>query len=300
MKPILRLRHYNLVFAALAVAGGLQAQVSINGLGDLIYSENFANPGIASNSTGSITATWTNNVGYSFTDPTNGAQSKALTGWYRALVTDPAGPTYMATNTFIAAANLTTSNNPMMFMARANATLTDTAIGLRTSASTQAAMGMVFLNDTGAAITQAGISYTGEQWRREASATATQLDFQYKVVSNFDPATYNVWAETGWTDANALDFVSPSTGTSAANLLGNDPANSLLLADTLQLNLENGQYLLVRWLYSSADELDVAGNTLAVDDLTIDFNGTAVPEPSTLALLALVGTVVLWTRRRRG
>ena len=125
--------------------------------------------------------------------------------------------------------------------------VTDRALGSVASSGT----GTVFhaarlTNNTGAAITSLDISYTGEQWRNGGNAAAHMLTFQYQVAAPGVVTGANLPA-TGWTTVPELSFTGPITGTIAAALDGNAPANRVVRAATLAVAIDNGQEIWIRW-----------------------------------------------------
>ena len=84
---------------------------------------------------------------------------------------------------------------------------------------------------------------------------------------------------TGWLDLDALDFASPTFGTTAAAALdGNAAANRAPRSALLSITVADGQEVWLRWR-----DVDHAGNdhALAVDDLVITANGNPVdPAPT--------------------
>jgi hypothetical protein len=176
---------------------------------------------------------------------------------------------------------------------------TDRALGsLIEGVGTEVSFGVVF-QVAGASLSGLNVTYTGEQWFRAPSANT--LEFQYKVLGSFDPSTFLINDETGWTDFNSLDFTAPKTGTNQkinGNFAGDEnfAANKQLLSGTISLSALDGQYIAIRW--KAVDKLGTtaAQSGLGVDNLSI----TAVPEPATYALLAGVLTLgfALYRRRR--
>ncbi|MBP6864660.1 MAG: PEP-CTERM sorting domain-containing protein [Candidatus Didemnitutus sp.] len=295
-----------LCLAAMLGAASLPAQVNLSSLtpsGDTYtYTENFNITGVTSTTT--ITGAWTNNSQLAYTANAT-PYTKALPGWFLSMVSDPTVPTYDTSGTARigsgGAGNSTATGLLGATFSHATATLNETALALRNTAATQSALGFVIKNDTATAVDTITLAYTGEQWRRENSAQTNTLEFQYKVVSSFTAASYNVWAETGWSDLNTLDFTSPTVGaTTGANLDGNQAANRSLKSAALPVTLDSGDYLLVRWFYSDADTQNVPGHALGIDDLSLSMVA-AIPEPSTYAAifgaLALGAVAVI---RRRG
>ncbi len=141
--------------------------------------------------------------------------------------------------------------------------------------------GVVLKNSTGITITEATISFDGEQWR--GSGAADVLAFSYQV------STEN--------KINAGDtFLSPGgsfnlVGSTTSGLIDGSSAGLITgLGGTLTgLNWEADSYLILRWTNSTAS----AG--LAIDNFAI----TAIPEPSTYALFAGLGAFGLVLRLRR-
>jgi hypothetical protein len=169
----------------------------------------------------------------------------------------------------------------------------DRALGALSSGSTVPRYGVQLVNQTGGVIHDLSFSAMVEQWRSGANNSADEsLVFEYSLNA------------TGIGDAAAL-FVPASqlnlrevtvTTTSAGALNGNDPANSAPLSAVLPgLDWAPGSTLTLRW--SDADDPGSDG-MLALDDLRIK-NLTAVPEPSTWALLALGACCFGWLRQRR-
>jgi hypothetical protein len=137
------------------------------------------------------------------------------------------------------------------------------------------------------------IGYTGEQWRNGGNTAVHTLAFDYKISATpfASPVTVDSF---GWTGVSALNFLSPTTGATAAALDGNLAANRTAIAPFMwAITINPGEEIFLRWL-----DIDDTGNDhgLAVDDLVVTF--TAVPEPSTAVLggLSLLGLLVL--RRR--
>jgi hypothetical protein len=130
----------------------------------------------------------------------------------------------------------------------------------------------VFHNDGSETIQSVRVSFVGEEWRREANTVLTYLDFQYKEVDAVDVSSgYHIWADTGWTNDPTMEFVAPNVTGVASNLSGNLMENCELLYDVLPVTVAPGQYLVMRWLYASANENTVAGHELGVDDLYVQF-----------------------------
>jgi uncharacterized repeat protein (TIGR01451 family) len=184
----------------------------------------------------------------------------------------------------------TTTANPITYIADAGTSTTGGLHSYGTGASTERALGSIgsnaiaasgavaifnaarFVNNTGSTITSLDISYAGEQWRNGGNASAQPLDFQYQVA-NAGAITDANTPTVGWTDFNALDFVSPVTGTTAASLDGN--VNRLLFSQSLAVTVAPGQEIWLRWV-----DTNDAGNdhALAIDDVSVTpRGGTTTP-----------------------
>jgi predicted extracellular nuclease len=139
--------------------------------------------------------------------------------------------------------------------------------------------GATFTNNTGTAITNLAISYTGEQWRLgTADRGPDRLDFQISTdATSISTGT--------WTDVNALDFSGPVTTAPVGARNGNAAENRVAISSTLAgLNIPNGATFLIRWL-----DLDVTGadDGLAIDDFSITADAVATPtDPSGVGVAA--------------
>lgn len=154
--------------------------------------------------------------------------------------------------------------------------LSDRAIGsimansYAASGSPGMAYGIRFTNDTGIAMTNFTITYTGEEWRLN-NTVPQQLTFGYRVdsspITNTDVGSANTWNAVG-----ALNFISPiSTGT-AGSLDGNAPANRTTMTAVLPgVVVLPGQEIFLRWL-----DVNDSGNDhgLAIDDVKVVFTNT--------------------------
>ena len=170
---------------------------------------------------------------------------------------------------------------------------TERAFGtLRDSGRFSSTIGAVFTNNTGAAVSQITITYTGEQWRLGATGRPDYLNFQYRpeaTALNLN-ATYTSYAP--------LDFTAPITSGSIGAMNGNDPANRQTITATISgLSLDDGHSIAFRWVDFDATGLD---DGLAIDDLTVSF-GAPVPEPATWLAggLVVAAGAAKWVARRR-
>jgi trimeric autotransporter adhesin len=166
----------------------------------------------------------------------------------------------------------------------------DRALGSLATGSVAPQFGVSFLNESGDVIT--GLQFSGvmEQWRRGADATVNEsLQFEYSLdaIDIADPnATWQPFAAM-----NLTERLTESTSAGAVN--GNDPENQIALTGLISdLGWLQNSSLTIRWT-----DIDHAGSDglYALDNFTM----SAVPEPSTVALLGL-GLLGILARRRAG
>jgi endonuclease G, mitochondrial len=156
--------------------------------------------------------------------------------------------------------------------------VTDRALGSVASGATTAIFQAARLtNNTSATITSLDINYAGEQWRNGGNTVAHSLTFQYQVADAGVITGANTPA-TGWTAVPALSFTGPIATATAGPLDGNAAANRLAITGTLNVTVNAGQEIWVRW-----QDADDAGSDhgLAVDDFSVTANGApADPAPT--------------------
>jgi hypothetical protein len=137
------------------------------------------------------------------------------------------------------------------------------------SGSPAIAYGVRFTNDTGVALTNFTISYTGKQWRNNGNATLQTLAFAYRVDSS--PITYtDPGSSSVWVSVPTLTFTSPYASTTSSALDGNIATNDvkfngIVLSGFVVLP---GQEIFLRWLDTNDSGNDHA---LAIDDLGVSF-----------------------------
>jgi hypothetical protein len=198
-----------------------------------------------------------------------------LSGWYARAQNSAGGAGAVGDST--GATNITTdtgSSGTGRFYSYGIAGInpvTDRALGsVCSGTSGSIAYGLRFTNDTGVALTNFNITYTGEQWRNggNASLAAQPLAFSYRIdstaIADSDPAS-----ALTWTPVTALNFISPTTNNQATALDGNNATNRIALTFKISgVVLIAGQEIFFRWL-----DLNDAGNdhALAIDDLSISF-----------------------------
>jgi arylsulfatase A-like enzyme len=251
------------------IGGSLQASILID-QPSFSYSQNFNTPvyatEVATAGTGApIAWSWSNNTTYA--------------GWTRQVLVNNVNSTnkdYIGefTSNTIRFGNM---GNGGSFNAVASPT-SDRALGLLMEggavvAGNAASFGVVFQVGAGLQVTGATVGYNGEQWFRAGATSNDRLDFQYKILNSYNPATFPIHSEIGWTDVNALDFSALKTGTNQ-KIDGNAETNRAALSSAIPLNATAGQFIAFRW--TNVSDAIAAQAALAVDDLTIDF--TTAPE----------------------
>lgn len=187
----------------------------------------------------------------------SGTSSVLPDGWYLAESDDNANTTYAADD------GSTNSGNTYSYGSSAS---TERAFGTLQSSSLVSRIGAQLRNDSGLAITEITINYTGEQWRLGATGRSDTLKFEYSAnATGLDDSAAN------WTPALALDFDSPTTTGSTGALDGNATANRTGISATINgLNLAPAATLWVRWV-----DVGISGSDdgLAIDDVSFSVDG---------------------------
>jgi arylsulfatase A-like enzyme len=275
-----------LVLLSGIIGGPLQATIPID-QASFSYSQDFNTPDFASEVSAAGTGTpitwlWTNNSTYA--------------GWTRQVVINSVNTTnkdYIGefTSNTIRFGNM---GNGGSFNTASSLT-TDRALGLLmegiVGAGNAASFGVVFEVGAGLQVTSATVGYSGEQWFRASATSNDRLDFQYKILSSYNPSTFRIHAESGWTDVDALDFSAPITGANG-KLNGNAAANRAALSSAFPINANPGQFIAFRW--SNVSDVTATQAALAVDDLTVGFTATPIAGPNAPNFIVIVTDDQRW------
>jgi uncharacterized repeat protein (TIGR01451 family) len=239
------------------------------GIGIGAYSLLAASGGGGNISLTALGAAYTQNFDTLTNGPNGGTSSTLPTGW----LIDETGSSTRNDGKYTVGTG--SDNAGDIYAYGAAAGNTDRALGTLRSGTLSPTIGASFTNNTGAAINQLLISYTGEQWRLGTSnrVAADRLDFQISTTAtSLTTGTYS--------DVDSLDFSSPITNSTLGALNGNLGANRRLVSATISgVSIPNGATFFIRWT-----DFDVSGadDGLAIDDFSIT--------PSLCAGLAGVGS----------
>jgi predicted extracellular nuclease len=157
---------------------------------------------------------------------------------------------------------------------------TERALGQLRSGTLIPLFGACFTNNTGSTINTLAVSYNGEEWRLGTAARTDQMNFEYSLNAT-DLVTGT------WTNAAALNFVTPDTATTGAKN-GNAASDRTALSSSISsLTIANGATFWIRWNDQDASGAD---DGLAVDDFSltpqtasIPLSGTGAANPSVVA-----------------
>src|SRR5690606_7288267 len=132
-----------------------------------------------------------------------------------------------ANNTYAAGDGSSNAGNMYSFGTGTN---TDRALGALLSGSVKSIFGVKFINNTGNTISQADVTFYGEQWRLgvASASEADKLLFKYAVNATSLDTTNGTWISVP-----ALTFTGPITSGTAGALDGNASANRALVTGTI-------------------------------------------------------------------
>jgi PEP-CTERM motif len=151
-------------------------------------------------------------------------------------------------------------------------------------------MAVQFTNNTGVTLDQVTIRFDGEQWRNGGNTTAQTMVLEYGFGATF--GTVGSWTAPGgnfnWTSVVNTATAAAVDGNAAGLVAGR--GGTLTSVPWL-----NGQSMWVRWI-----ERNDTGNDhgLAIDRFSFSAINS-VPEPSSLAVISLVGLALAGRFRRR-
>ena len=152
------------------------------------------------------------------------------------------------------------------------------SLGSLNDASNRSIMyGVLIENNTKQKITSLDVAYTGKVWRVGTSTTAIDtLKFEYVVLTQQSILRQlrdrqKFLGEIRARSAAALDFVTPSAMEAtvtdpAVKVDGDDDANQTRMSATLNVTVNPGEVVLLRWIDNDEQGDDQA---LAIDDLVV-------------------------------
>lgn len=267
-----------LVLGAAALAAGLSAQVTFTAANySAGYSQNFNT--LAQSGSANV---WTDN--------------STLAGWYATPLQD--NNYYGTSNTGggLTAANGTTATALYSFALSTGVNgADDRALGFIGGSSVATVhAGLRLVNGTGGEIYSFDLDFRGEQYRSGTNLSTITVAYQV-----FDAGLGSLTAASGWQSLD-LTFSTLNTAGTQVAMDGNAPGNFATFDHSfLNLNLQDGQELWIRWTYNRVSSGTFA--SLAFDDVTISNISASVapiPEPSTYALIAgSLGLLLVALRR---
>ncbi|MEI8211847.1 MAG: PEP-CTERM sorting domain-containing protein [Planctomycetota bacterium] len=171
----------------------------------------------------------------------------------------------------------------------------DRALGAVASGTNIMGFGFQLRNSTGETIDSITIGFTQENWRSSTSIVNT-IAASY-ATSASGATSSNYLTASGFTTVSDLNLVGPAPVASNGALNGNDAANQVSRSTTISgLTFLAGDVMYFRW-----QDVNDAGNDagLAIDNFNLSVTTTAVPEPTSLALVGMALGTGAWARFRR-
>ena len=145
------------------------------------------------------------------------------------------------------------------------------AFGMLFSGSLAPVIGARLRNDSGAALGEIAVTFTGEQWRLGATGRSDRIEAQYSL-----DATALDDAGATWIAVPALDFASPVTNGATGALDGNaTPNRSAVNGSITGLDLAANASLWLRWVDVNVSGID---DGLAIDDIAFAVAGDPPPD----------------------
>jgi hypothetical protein len=258
--------------AALMVVNTAWSQIAYDGtLATSTYTQNF-------DSLGTSSSTWTDD--------------STLLGWY--LAADLPITSTLAANTGSASGN----NNAYNLGVAGQNPVTDRALGWisTTSKTGTTYTGLQLQNTSGQDfVGTVTFSFTFEQWSaKNSTSDPLSLDYQANVT-----ATGNQLTSSGWTQLVSID--SPNLSASGGAIDGNASGNFTIDTETVTFTGASpwiaGDYL---WFRTLDQVISGLNDMNAIDDVSVSFNPSPVPEPSARVLFGLGVFGLVMALRRLG
>jgi len=175
----------------------------------------------------------------------------------------PSGWKFYKSNSGTSYAAGTGSDNAGNTYSFGAASASERAFGALSSGSVKNTIGSRIRNNSGSALTEITISYTGEMWRL-GDATGRKDSLLFALST--DATSLNSGT---WTKYPDLHFVTPNTTAPTGSKDGNNTSNRTLKSSTITgLNIAAGDIFWIRWV-----DPDISGSDdgLGIDDFSLSF-----------------------------